>query len=431
MVRRSLQSFALVLLASCAQTPAVLEPDPAPAVPTTLSTEFTDGAVRVITATDGGAYVLGYRHVETVESNTTEFYASRFDVAGKMQWLTVLPSGGLTQDSTNRTLSGVLVDGKLYVSAYNMHSSEPLILHKLESSGELLWSREVFSAVRWASDLVATPDGRLYLNRALAAPSPSDPSQSFLTALDAEGNVLWEREEEAYSLAPDAEGNVYLNGFRSLKKYGADGTLLWSEELEPSVPGFLENAAPEYGPFSDMFVQGDDVYLTMTYLYDTPDGPDNAAWNTEVRRYAADGSRLWTKLLYPEAAGDTSIYLESSPLGVGANGSLYILQEEGSENSAEPSAWVLRVSPDGELDAGEPTNLLQFFGGPTYGFAFTSATLENVPDLNAFYAVGSTDTVVSCKTSPCPLPDAYLSLYAIDEITAPNTPSADLVWSAR
>ena len=151
----------------------------------------------------------------------------------------------------------------------------------------------------------------------------------------------------------------------------------------------------------------------MTYLYETSGGPDDAAWNTEIRRYAADGTQTWTKLLYPEATGDGSSYVESSPLGVGADGSLYVLQEEGSEAGAEGgsgSVQILRMSPEGTLFQGIPTDLDGFFGGRADGFAVTSTTqtfIAGQANTDAFYAVGLTSPNVACQTQPCPLPDAF------------------------
>ena len=82
MVRRSFWFFALVLLAACARTsdPSA-EPDAAPPIPTTMSTELADGARRVIAAADNGAYVLGYRR-ESTEPGSPEIYVSHFDAVG-------------------------------------------------------------------------------------------------------------------------------------------------------------------------------------------------------------------------------------------------------------------------------------------------------------------------------------------------------------
>lgn len=428
-------TFAL-LLASCAQSPVVEQPEPTPAVPTFMSTEFSDRATRVITAEDGGAYVLGYRHEMPEDAGETELFASRFDAAGKLQWLTVLPGDGLPESTPNLALSGAFVGGNLYISTLTQSSSsveaKPLTLHKLEPKGKLLWSRNVFT-VNGASDLVAAPNGQLYLRHS-SYTSDNSAVEEFLTALSSKGEILWEREERGTPLAAASEGSVYVDGFRSLRKYGVDGTLLWSQALAPSVPGFSEVSAPEAGPFSDITVRDDGFYLTMTYLYDTPNGPENAAWNTEVRRYAADGTQIWTKVVFAPETGATRV--ANLPIGAKTDGSLIVLQADIATPDLEArSAQILRLSPEGELStvglSGTTLDTLLDAQGifSVNDVALTSATVEgSVRD--AFYAVGATGSP-PCQGEPCPLSDAYLSLYTLVETEGDDEAETSLLWSAR
>lgn len=418
MVRRSVRLFALVLLASCAQTPTAVEPDPAPSMPTTLSTNFTDNALQVVTAADRGAYVLGHRNVERASDGLSvsgQVFVARLGVKGNMLWLTALPRGVVRDTSMAATDNAVYVLTQLEID-------QPLYLHKLGPDGRLLWSRVVFETLQGTSSLLASSNGQLYFSR-----TTTDGTQ-ILTALDAEGNVLWEKEGRDSPAAVGADGSVYINRFQAFSKYAADGTLLWSQALEPSVPGFDEFGVIK-GQSSEVVVRGDYIYAIMTYPYNAPDGSEELAWNTEIRRYAEDGTRTWTKLLYPERTG--TAYAESIPVGVAPSGSLFVLQREAMD--ANPDLRALRFSPGGKLSGG----VLESFGDSIADFALTEAAVtgsENLPPTTAFYAVGSTGQR-PCRATPCPANDAYLSQYSVNELSSVDGTYVDtyinLEWSIR
>lgn len=229
MIRRIFLPFTLALLASCAQNPLV---DPVLDTPTTISTELADGATQVATGTDGSVYVLGYRNgAESVDppGYTSEFYVSHFDTAGRLVWLTLIPGKGLQGDN----LRGLVVAKNAVYALLQSDAGASAHVHKLQLDGTLLWSRAISRTTEFAYNLIAAPNGQLYLSRL------ATDGRQFVTALDAAGTTLWEREvDDGSPQATGADSSVYINGYDTLAKvytfsrYSADGVLLWSRKLE-------------------------------------------------------------------------------------------------------------------------------------------------------------------------------------------------------
>jgi len=84
-------------------------------------------------------------------------------------------------------------------------------------------------------------DNSVYVDYYSSAPN-RNPEQYRFTKLSLAGTFLWGTYDIARSAVADTEGNVYLAGHFGLKKYAADGTLLWHQNetvTEGSVPDFI------------------------------------------------------------------------------------------------------------------------------------------------------------------------------------------------
>lgn len=444
MIRRILLSFALlssalVPLASCAQ-PTI---DPAPQVPT-LSTALGDAATHVATDAWGNAYVLGYRNrsdsVYPETPRSSELYLSRFDRAGELAWFTGLNQGEST--ATDRTAETYSVEATA-TGTYALTQQEtdagrsPLYLHKLTPEGALLWTRPILEAGAGHEVAITTfqkaPNGRLYVSW---ADSWSEGQKTYLGSLDAEGAlrwsvVLWSEGDGQgvtdvsalqstgevrgiFKVAPSADG-VYVTNTAQVRKYSAEGNLTWSKAL----------AFEEYTHIgADLAVNANYIYLVRNLTLKQ----DVVSYNSEIKRFNADGDQLWTRtLVAPEVASTATAY-SSEPFGVSAGGKLYLLVASAQDSEGYSSGgrlneqFLLQFSPDGQRSqrvrlSQEETILdmaLVKLENPEHAHVTPSPKF-----LDYFYAVGRGGLEFDCHNefeegdgAGCKDTDAFVRLYA-------------------
>lgn len=180
------------------------------------------------------------------------------------------------------------------------------------------------------------------------------------TAMAGDEFVAWKRQlgtdrsNLAYSVATDADGNVYLAGTTDgslhgankgrydawVAKYATDGQLLWKRQLGSADKDVALGVATD---------ADGNVYLTGWTL-GSLGGPNKGTYDAWVAKYAADGRLLWKRQLGTDhrdyangVATDTdgNVYLTGSTIGsLGGpkNGSVY-----------QFDAWVAKFAPSGQL----------------------------------------------------------------------------------
>lgn len=448
MVRRIFLSSALVLLASCTQTP---EPgadgsDAALTVPATLSTNFDDAAHAVTADAQGNAYVLGYRHYDgnfrtgKVE-HPAELFVSQLSPKGTLNWLTNLPSSIVTNDLN---VPGIVLElAATDVAVYALtHADTDLIqLHRLEFDGTLSWSKVVARGSLLASDLLVAQNGTLY-----AAFNTANSSATIIKALNGEGNELWSREVSSTSLTllgVGGDNGLYLSepgffgaeGVRDiyLHKYDAAGSPLWTRNIAPSIP--FTPWQYDY-PKLTLATRGDAVYTVVDFAQQSPESTDGfSILNTEIRRFAGDGTEVWSTLLYPTSTGSPSSDYRVLPVGVTDDADLYLLVEEREPEGPNPN-------PTGSYIEHYEEQLFRFFGDgqrttsavQTYSDGLEAAVLvpAKVKDARnrphtVFYTISTIGKNLVCDNDfdlpkPCVYTDVQASLYKNN---------AALQWSLR
>ena len=438
MIRRILLST-LALLTACAQPTA----DPAPRP--SLSTDLGDAATHVTTDALGNAYVLGYRNRPDLlypeTPRTSQLYLSRFDRAGALRWLTDLNQKDATATENSSETYGVAVT-ETGIYALTQQDSDadvgqgPVYLHKLTPDGALLWTRPILEAGAGREVDVTTfqkaPTGQLYVSW---LDSGNEGQTAYLGSLDAEGTLRWSvvlRSEEdgrgmsdvsalqsngevrgVFEVAPSADG-VYVTNTAQVRKYSAQGNLIWSQAL----------AFEEYTHIgADLAVNGNSIYLVrnLTLMQDV------VSYNSEIKRFNADGDELWTRtLVAPEVASTVAAY-SSEPFGVSAGGKLYLLvasaqDADGHTGGLLDEQFLLQFSPDGRRSqrvrlSQEETILdmaLVRLENPEHAHVTPSPKF-----LDYFYAVGREGLEVDCQNefvegeeARCKDTDAFVRLYA-------------------
>lgn len=197
------------------------------------------------------------------------------------------------------------------------------------------------------------------IGRAIAADAEENVYVAGYTTVAGEGKNIWLRkykpdgtidftktynnddqnlDDEAYGIAVDAEGNIYLTGAISVdgpadqdiwvRKYDADGNVIWTETVGGSADSQDRGTDVAIGPNGELYVVG--------WLINTVSSVD-----IFIRRYdPADGSILWTDM--PDFSNSDA----ANAVVVDAVGNLYVAGEI-SETGEGINVWLRKYDPDG------------------------------------------------------------------------------------
>jgi hypothetical protein len=129
-------------------------------------------------------------------------------------------------------------------------------LAKYDSSGDLLWNRQIGSAVSDRGfEVTADALGNVFIvgstRGSLVSGNDNGHSEAFIAKYDAGGNFAWSKQlgtnqgDVGMTASVDGLGNVYVAGYTQvapprqhdaiLRKYDSTGALLWTRQLGTSV----------------------------------------------------------------------------------------------------------------------------------------------------------------------------------------------------
>ena len=209
----------------------------------------------IATDAGGNVYITGYfQGTVDFDPSTSVFnltskggddiFISKLDSAGNLVWAKSM--GGLGDDWGNSlaldAYGNVYITGSFSATAdfdpspntINLTSAGAydIFITKLDGGGNILWAKRFGgNAVDKGNSLALDPYGNVYTMGNFSTTADFDPSGNtfnltsagaydiFITKLDASGNFLWAKGfggtgyEEGYSLAVDAQGNVYATGY--------------------------------------------------------------------------------------------------------------------------------------------------------------------------------------------------------------------------
>jgi hypothetical protein len=322
-----------------------------------LGTSDLDDGGRVAVDGLGNAYLSGSTNGSLGGPNAggRDVFLTKYDASGNLLWSR---QAGTGENDWGGSVA-VDGSGNAYISAGTAGSlGGPYLggefdafVIKYDPSGNLLWSRQLGTASADQSYGVAVDGlGNAFIT-GWTAGNLDGPNAGgldvFLTKYDPSGNLLWSRqvgtavEDGGLDVATDGLGNAYIGGYTAgslggpflggnydglLIKYDASGNLLWSRQLGTAAhDSGLGVAADGLG----------NAYLTGQ-TFGSLGGPNAGSVDPYLAKYDASGNLLWSRQ-FGVAWGDWGTGVSVDGLGnafVGGN----------TNNNGYLNAWLVKFA---------------------------------------------------------------------------------------
>lgn len=362
----------------------------------------------VVTDASGNVYTIGYFYgtldFDPGPGTTTltavgqsDIFLQKLDASGNLVW--VKSMGGADYDFGN----AITIDatGNLYVTGAFQTTADfdpgagttnlvsagdyDVFVAKLDANGTLLWARGMGGAnYSTASAIAVDASGNVYTTGPFWSSGDFDPGAGtvtltsagitdvFLSKLDASGNYVWAKalggtgQEESFSLALDASGNVYTTGFFNgtvdfdpgagtatrtavgsedvfVSKLNAAGSYVWAKSFGGTINDRGQSIA----------VDGSGNVYTTGYFQGTADldpgaGTANftSAGNTDLFtvKLDASGNYLWAHGL-----GDTN-YDQGKAVKIDGSGNVYTTGVFSGSVDFNPGAGTFNLSSSSGTD---------------------------------------------------------------------------------
>ncbi|MFI7064057.1 SBBP repeat-containing protein [Kribbella sp. NPDC050124] len=237
-------------------------------------------------------YTTGNLDGSHAGNTTDDAFVVQYDATGDQRWLKQFGVPGVADRSYS-----VAVDGDaIFVSGYTKGSlggtnagDKDVFLARLDSDGQQVWLRQVGSAREEKGMAVAVSGGSVYLAGMTAGSlgTPAGRVDGFVTRFSVDGAPAWLKQfgtsesDEAWGLARDPAGGVYLTGYTAGSFSGAlagdkdiivarvdgDGVLTWRDQF--GTTGNDKGAAVAVDGSGAVYVAGFTDGLTNTDVFRT------------------------------------------------------------------------------------------------------------------------------------------------------------------
>jgi flagellin-like hook-associated protein FlgL len=341
--------------------------DPAPIWTKQLATSGPDGARSVKIGADGSIYLTGYVSGAVDGENPLggmDAFLSKYAADGTKLWTRLMGTAGndFANDISLGSNGSVCVTG--YANGSIAGSSGSAFIKNYAADGTLLWSRDiVVSSLDGGSSVANAPDGGIFVGGITSGningQQNNGQTDGFLEKYSADGTLLWARtlgstnNDNVHAIASDASGNVYATGWATgsldgqndngggdafLTKYDGVGNRLWTQVLGSS--------GTDYGNAVTIGVDGS-VYIggrAGGSMEGQPYGGGSA--DLFVSKFAANGTKLWTKMLGGSANEEVLSMVATS------DGSVYITGNndgnlDGQTNNGSKNIFIAKFGSDG------------------------------------------------------------------------------------
>jgi uncharacterized delta-60 repeat protein len=303
-----------------------------------------DGASDIAIDLSGNVYVTGYSYGSGTE---TDYATIKYSADGTQLWLKRYNGSGNSDDSA----SALAVDGSgnVYVTgtSYGSITGTDYATIKYSADGNQLWAARYNGSENGdeeAYDLAIDSSGNVYVTGISVS---EDTSSDYVTLkYGPNGNPLWvasyngtgNSDDSVFAIVTDSSGNAYVTGTSfggstnydfATVKYGPDGSQLWATRY--NGPGNDDDGA------QDLVVDSaGNVYVTG-YGYDS-----NTNYDFVTVKYDPAGNQLWATRYNGPANGSDFAYA----LAIDNWGNVYVTGISFDGNTDNDYATV-KYSPDG------------------------------------------------------------------------------------
>ena len=341
--------------------------------PKLVGTSSDDYANALATDSTGNVYMAGSTEGKLFGDSThkglSDAYILKYNAAGKELWHKQLGTSGddyafaLATDSSGNVYLAGTTGGKLFESFYKGDSDAYIL--KYNADGKELWHKLLgTSSFDYATALATDSSGNVYMAGFTGGDLFGDSTHkggndAFIIKYNADGSELWHKllgtssTDEAYALATDSSGNVYMAGSTNGKlfedstynggndafivKYNADGSEQWQKIVGTSHFDLATALATDSS--GNVYMAGD----TGGNLFGKINKGDGDAYIVE---YNADGKKLWHKLL------GTSSEDYANSLATDGSGNVYLAGHTYGDlfrdsNNIPADAYIVKYNADG------------------------------------------------------------------------------------
>jgi len=358
------------------------------------------------TVTDNAVFVVGYTSGDydgLTNAGLTDAYLTKYSSTGTKLWSRLIGSTG-NEEAGGVTVSSdglITVTGRTTGNLDGNVKSGPadIFITQFNQDGQKLWTKLIGGSTGQDVGNSITTDANGSILLAGQTQSSFD-GQTIAAAedgvvikLNPDGTKQWTRilgstsSGSSYSVATSQDGSSYVAGYSnfqgSLTKYAADGTKIWQNAVDAShVLNSAGNAVYSVATSPD-----GSVYITGPKSGNLDGQTSNGSNDTFVIKYAADGTKLWTKLL--GTAGSDAGY----GIQVANDGSVYVASETGLQSGAD-NARLTKLNSNGDViwsqaiqgAAGTTTGARKLTITPDGSVYMTGYTTGNLQDQNTIGA---------------------------------------------
>jgi hypothetical protein len=276
----------------------------------------------------GNVYVTGQSYAETAYGTQGQMLTLKYNANGVLQWQAQFGPG---VSSAGLTLA-VDASGNVYVAGEHYTTSDyvSMVTLKYSAAGVQQWARYAFYGYEYeessAYDLALDAGGNVHVTGFLYKPSAPGIRDYMTVKYSPSGSQLWLRAfesggvDEAYDVAVDSGGNVFVGGDSRVIKYDAAGTLKWASAFDGTAHALIAEGGAVYAT-------GSKTGIASTSL-------------TVARFDVATGSPVWS----------TALVLTNNERGYAlrlVDGQIYVAGSSGANavvagfdsNTGLPSGW--------------------------------------------------------------------------------------------